>query len=175
MLGVQHGLRFVRLRAGIDEGRARAVRHQHPVREAIVDAGMAGLQAAVPGDAGQALAGGQGSGLRGAGQRAGEQDLFGQRQGQAQAPGGVGDRQREGEVQAQPAVVLGRHHAAQAGLRQHLGHGARIGAGQGVGDGRVGGLREFLGTQFFMAHVRSLGRFMTRCAMTSSCTSVVPA
>lgn len=92
-----------------------------------------------------------------------------------QLPGGMGDGQGEGQVQAQPAVVFGRHDAAQAGLGQYRGHFMAVLARQRVANGRAGGLRELLGAQFFAAHVRSLGRFMMRCAMTSSCTSVVPA
>ncbi|MNT35592.1 hypothetical protein D3C72_1716250 [compost metagenome] len=87
----------------------------------------------------------------------------------------MGDGQGKRQVQAQPAVGLFRHHAAQARLCQHGGHRMRILARQRIGNGRVGGLRELFGMQFFATHVKSLGRFMTRCAITSSCTSVVPA
>ena len=117
----------------------------------------------------------QGSRVRRTGQRAGQQHLFGQRQGQLQPARRVRDRQGECQVQAQAAVSFVRQHAAQTGLRQHGGHLMRIVARQRISDGRVGGLRKLFGPQFFAAHVKSLGSCMTRCAITSSCTSVVPA
>ena len=48
---------------------------------------------------------------------------------------------------------------------------------QRIADGLGSGLGKFLGPQIVVVsgHVKSLGRFRMRCAMTSSCTSVVPA
>ncbi|MNT42134.1 hypothetical protein D3C72_1785340 [compost metagenome] len=175
MLGVQHGLCLPRHVTRIHQRRAVAIDHQHPIRGAVVQAGKAFLQAALPGDAGQPFARHQGSRVRRTGQRAGQQHLFGQRQGQLQPARRVRDRQGECQVQAQAAVSFVRQHAAQTGLRQHGGHLMRIVARQRISDGRVGGLRKLFGPQFFAAHVKSLGSCMTRCAITSSCTSVVPA
>ena len=100
MIGIQRRLVVAGQCRRVDKGRARAIGHQHPVGGAVIQSRVTGLQAAMPGDAGQAFAGGQGRCLRRARQRARKQDLFGKRQGQTQTPGRMRDRQRELEREA---------------------------------------------------------------------------